>query len=269
MASTGPQVVTVNGSVVSASAIAAEAQNHPSETPIEAWRSASRALVVRELLLQRARCLGIRPKPIRNDEGQRETEEEAVVRQLLDAEIQTPRADEAACLRYYRNNSKRFQGPTLYEAAHILFAASPSDEPAYREATGRAKRMISSIESKPSKFAGLARKHSDCPSGRSGGNLGQVAKGDTVPEVETYLDALEEGQLCPVPVKSRYGVHVLRLDRRIEGRTLPFETAQPRIARYLEEASWRRAVAQYMSVLAGRASIKGVDLPAASSSLVQ
>ena len=88
-------------------------------------------------------------------------------------------------------------------------------------------------------------------------------------EFETFLVNLEEGQLCPVPVKSRYGVHVLRLDKRIEGRPLPFDVVQDRIARYLQDASWRRAAAQFIKLLAGQASIDGIDLDRATSPLVQ
>jgi len=80
---------------------------------------------------------------------------------------------------------------------------------------------------------------------------------------------MQPGEICPSLVRTRYGVHVLRLDRKIEGQTLPFEAVQGRIAAYLEESSWRRAVAQYISLLAGQARIEGFDLPAAASPLVQ
>ena len=94
-------------------------------------------------------------------------------------------------------------------------------------------------------------------------------RGDTVPEVETFLDNLEEGQICPVPVKSRYGVHLLYLERRIESRTLPFEAVHDNISDYLAEASWRRAVAQYVRILAGEAELTGPELGGADSPLVR
>ena len=169
-----------------------------------------------------------------------------------------------------RNNRQKFASPVLYEATHILFAAAPEDQSAYQDAVDKAERVIAALANdKPAAMARMARELSDCPSGQNGGNLGQVARGDTVPEVETFLDNLEQGQLSPVPVKSRYGAHVLRLDRRIEGRELPFDMVHERIATYLEEASWRRAVAQYVRLLAGQAAISGADLDAATSPLVR
>jgi peptidyl-prolyl cis-trans isomerase C len=90
-----------------------------------------------------------------------------------------------------------------------------------------------------------------------------------VPEVETFVFQLEEGQLCPVPVRSRYGYHVLRVERRVCGRPLPFEAVNEKIAAFLEDRVWRQAVRQYIELLIGSADIKGIDLKGSISPLVQ
>jgi peptidyl-prolyl cis-trans isomerase C len=155
------------------------------------------------------------------------------------------------------------------EAEHILFAASPDDKFAYGLATGDARGVIRKLQNDPASFADLAREHSACPSKEQGGNLGQIGPGQTVPPFEEALFALAEGALCPDPVKTRFGVHVIRAGRRLEGRQLPFELVEDKIAAYLEEASWRRAVAQYLAILAGQAEIIGLDLVTADGPLVQ
>ena len=263
------QKISVNGVGISVQEIAAEAQNHPAPTPDQAAEAAIQALVIRELLLQRAQELGLEPAPETDEEGRRETDEDALARQVLDAEIDLPQADDEVCQRYYENNKARFTSPVLYEAAHILFAAAPDDKDAYTAAVTKAEQTVKLLADRPGAFGDVAKELSDCPSGKNAGNLGQVSRGDTVPEVETFLDNLEEGQICPVPVKSRYGAHVLRLDRRIDGRQLPFDMVRDKIADYLQEASWRRAVAQYVRILAGQAEIDGADIDAATSPLVR
>lgn len=125
------------------------------------------------------------------------------------------------------------------------------------------------LQRRPGEFDELARLRSACPSGAGGGRLGQVGRGQTVPEFETFLFALEPGQLCPMPVKTRYGAHMLRLDRRIDGRQLPFEAVAGRIAECLGEVVWRRDSAQYLHILAGRATLHGVDLGGSEGPLVQ
>ena len=72
-----PKAVTVNNTEISRAEIARETQNHPSRSPIEAWKAAARALAIRELLLQEARRLNIVAQPMADDEGRRETEEES------------------------------------------------------------------------------------------------------------------------------------------------------------------------------------------------
>ena len=261
--------IQINDVEIPEAAIRAEAQNHPAPSPDQAIAAAMEALAVRELLLQKAREQQIAPTPQTDAAGRKETAEDAAIRQLLEIEVTVPEADEETCRRYFDNNRTRLRSPDLFEAAHILFAADPKDEDAYAKAVASAKATIAELTEDPRAFDAMARERSDCTSAKNDGRLGQITRGDTVPEFETFLVNLEEGQLCPVPVQSRYGVHVLRLDKKIAGTDLPFEAVKDRIADYLHEASWRRAVAQYIKLLAGHASIGGVDIAGETSPLVQ
>lgn len=262
-------MISINGVEIQPTDISAEAQYHPASSPDEASAEAARALAIRELFLQEAKRNGLTAEPETDEEGRAETLDDALIRVLLEGALDVPVADEETCKRYFENNKKRFHTPDIFEACHILLSAAPEDKNAYDLAAAKAKDLIQLLTENDALFAKLASKHSDCPSAEVGGNLGQVSRGQTVPEFETFLFELEEGQLCPVPVKTRYGVHVLKLERKIAGLPLPFEAVHEKIAEYLEEASWRTAVAQYVRVLAGQADVKGVDLGAVGTPLVQ
>jgi peptidyl-prolyl cis-trans isomerase C len=263
--------VFVNGVEISDHAIGAELQYHPAGSVEEARQAAARALVVRELLLQTAARRGIeRPDPPPPEQAdERETDDEALIRTLIAREVRTPVPDEASCRRFYEQNLKRFRSADLFEAAHILFPADPADADATARARRQAGATLADVLAAPQRFADLARELSACPSAAQGGNLGQISRSQTVPEFETFLHNLEPGQVCPVPVKTRFGYHVLRLDRRIDGRQLPFEAVQERIASYLREHVWRRAVSQYLQLLIGQAEIDGIELNGARTPLVQ
>jgi peptidyl-prolyl cis-trans isomerase C len=69
----------------------------------------------------------------------------------------------------------------------------------------------------------------------------------------------------PEPVATRYGFHVVRPDRKHQGRELPFELVADRVAEYLEESVQRRALVQYVARLAGAARIEGIDLATAGA----
>jgi peptidyl-prolyl cis-trans isomerase C len=261
--------ISVNGVEISADAIQTEAQHHPAANPGEALAEAARALAVRELLLQRARSLGIAATPETVGDGKRETDEDAAIRALLDHEVTTPRADEAACRRYYEANRHKFRSETLYEARHILFAAPVHDTERREAAKRKAAAAIEQLTADSGRFAELAMAHSDCPSKAQGGSLGQLGRGSTVPEFETALFALEPGQMSPMPAPTPFGYHVIQLERVIPGAQLPFEAVQGRIAGWLEASSWSRAVAQYVGILAGEAEITGISLQGSDGPLVQ
>jgi len=252
--------IRVNGVAIPRAAIARESQYHASKSPAEALRAAAQALVVRELLLQEARRMKIAAEPAIDADGRRETLEEALIRALFEREVSTPEPDNESCRRYYDNNRSRFRSPDIYEAAHILFAADRRDGEAYSRARREAEQVIAILRVRPEQFTELARAQSDCSSAAQGGNLGQITSGQTTPEFELALMGLAPGQMTLEPVTTRYGLHVIRLDRKHEGQELPFDLVACRIAEYLHEAVRRRAGAQYIAQLAASAQIEGISL---------
>lgn len=264
-----PQEICVDGVAIPRAAIAREAQNHAAADPAAAWQAAAHALVVRQLLLAEAGRLGIAAAPEEDDEARRETEEEAVIRALLEQEVKVPTADTATCRRYFERNPALFRTSDLSEVAHILIAADPADAAARQAARERAQALVAALLSGAADFAATARAASACPSGAVGGSLGQIDRGQTVPEFETALAGMVPGAVHPEPVETRYGFHIVRLDRRVAGRALPFEVVEAAIAGHLELSSWHAAMRQYVSLLVGRADIRGVEMGGASSPLVQ
>lgn len=268
LAQAAPAPVSVNGIVISRREIAAEVQNFPGRSPVESWHAATQALVIRELLLQEARCVGITAEQRTDSDARKETEEDALLRALVESEVRLPDADEETLRRFYANNHRHFMTPPLYEVQHILVGARHDDPAAFAAARDEAASIRAELLSTPDRFAALARAFSDCPSAEIGGSLGQIGPGDTTSEFEQALAALTVGSISE-PVETRYGVHLIRLERRIDGSQLPFEAVKDHIATYLSEHVRRTATAQYIALLVGRADIRGITLAGASSPLVQ
>ena len=260
--------VTVHGVAISRKAIAAEVQNFPARNPGEGWREATRALVIRELLLQECARLDIQAEQMADADGRVETEEDARVRALFEREVAVPQANEDALRRFYDNNSRRFMTSPLFEADHILLAARRNDKESFAAALSKATALADILAKEPDRFDALARDHSACPSASVGGNLGQISKGDTTPEFEAALVALAAGEISK-PVETRYGIHLIRMRRRIDGRQMPFEAVRDRIRDYLHDHVRQQATRQYIEQLIGRADIQGLDLNGSASPLVQ
>ena len=260
-----PEIVSVNGIEIPRDIIAREVQHHPAPKAIEAWQSAARALAIRELLLQQARYLKIVPAPLNEESGPQETDEEALIQGLIEREVATPEPDDAACRRYYEQNKRRFRSPPIYAATHILFSVRQDDPEGYAKTQALAQSVLAELKQNPERFEELAREHSACPSAAQGGALGQISVGQTTPEFEKALEALAPGAMTEVPVETPYGLHIIRLDDKVEGKDLPFDLVADHIASYLRENVTHRATAQYIARLVSSAEIAGIDLAGAEA----
>ena len=252
--------VRVNGVEITPEAIAEEIQHHPAPDAETAWVEAARALAVRELLIQEARRSGIFAHPAIDESGRTEIEEDALIRSLLEEEVIPAEPGEAECRRYYDGNLDRFRTPELFEAAHILIEPEGTNEEAWILALERARGIIREIGDDASAFAAAARDHSGCASAQQDGSLGQIRRGELVSEVQAGLESLAERTTSTEPIKSRFGWHILRLHRRIAGRTLPFEMVRERIGDMLEARSWSIEAARYVAKLASRNEVEGIRI---------
>ncbi|KJZ39530.1 MULTISPECIES: peptidylprolyl isomerase [Pseudomonas] len=256
-------IISVNEVSITPEAMARELQYHPAPSREEAVYHAARALVIRELLQQR-----IAELDLSLELGAGENEEEAATRLLLEREVQVPECDEATCQRYYDSNRARFHSAPLLAVRHILLECAPDDAEARSLAHVQAELLLQRLADLPGSFAELAQKYSACPSKAQGGSLGQISKGQTVPELERQLFTLAPG-LASKPLESRFGWHVVSVDQRIEGKALPYEVVSTAIRTQLQQGVWQKALVQYLQTLIGAADIRGIHLQGADSPLVQ
>ena len=64
-------------------------------------------------------------------------------------------------------------------------------------------------------FADMAKAHSQCPSGRQGGDLGQFSPGQMVKEFDQVVFKEEVGKVHG-PVKTQFGYHLVEITIRSE-----------------------------------------------------
>lgn len=171
------------------------------------------------------------------------TEQDAFKRQLAFFEAQTLRSVfiEQRVAEAVTNEAVRaaYDGqvggiPTVVERKlrHILVRTE--DE---------ANAIISALEAGQS-FADLAQEHSiDAVSKTKGGDLGFVAEGEIMPEVEEAAAELESGQFTRAPVATAFGFHIVLLEETRNRPPPAFETVEPQIRQALESAEEQRLLA--------------------------
>ncbi|WKD25513.1 peptidylprolyl isomerase [Pseudoalteromonas sp. KG3] len=251
--------VLVNKVKIPTQLIDAEIQYHPAATRREAMIQATEALIIAELFKQRASELNIIEA---NDEN------EEYIARLIDLEVAIPKASNEECRRYFSANQQKFHSSPIVEVNHILIASDPKDLEQREESKEQAKQVLLQLAENPSQFSQFVKSLSACPSKEQGGNLGQISSGQTVPEFERAIFAAKQG-LINYPVETRYGHHIVKIARKIEGEALPYEYVQQKITDYLNEKVRHKAIAQYIQLLADEACIKGFTFKANESPLIQ
>ncbi|PCK01962.1 MAG: peptidylprolyl isomerase [Alteromonadaceae bacterium] len=257
-------MITVNSTTIAEDAILSEIQYHPADSQREAMIKASEALIIGELMKQRAFELGLEQSVGEQDMP----DPEAHLQSLIDQEVELPQASEADCRHYFEQNQAKFTTSPLLSVRHILQSVAPDEDLARIEARRHAQSMIDALRADMGQFPTLAATHSRCHSAKEGGQLGQISKGQTVSEFERQLFNCDIG-LVGAPIETRYGVHVVVIDRREDGKQLTFEMVHEKIAGYLNEKVRRKAIAQYIEQLISRADIDGFDFSVSESPLMQ
>lgn len=254
--------ILVNGAAINEAQILAEMQYHPADNQRDATIAAAEALVIVELLKQRCEQLDVK-----NDDGSELTDDQMLA-ELMQREVQVPAISDEECQRYFSANPDKFITSPILEVDHILLAADKEDLDQRAEAKELADGLLKQIQQQPQLFSDFAMRHSMCPSKEQGGSLGQISKGQTVPEFEKVLFLADEGLLSR-PVETRYGYHIARINRRIEGQPLEFDQVEEKIKTYLNEKVHRKALAQYIELLISDAEIEGFEFQVSDSPLVQ
>jgi peptidyl-prolyl cis-trans isomerase C len=190
---------------------------------------------------------------------------------LLAQELHIPEPSEDACRRYHAAHQAAYRTGERVHVRHILFAVTPGvDVVALRK---HAESVLLDVRCDDGQgadgFAAAARKWSNCPSGEHGGDLGWLGPGDCAPEFARELFGRVEVGVLPRLVHSRFGLHVVAVLAREPGVAQPFESVQGAVAGALRQQAFVTALRQYLRVLAGEATVEGVDLDAAATPLVQ
>ncbi len=118
---------------------------------------------------------------------------------------------------FYEQNKDIFVEDEKVEASHILVDTKEEADKVYS--------MVKAGED----FSKIAQEYSSCPSKSSGGSLGKFGKGQMVSEFEEAAYALEEGKISE-PIKTQFGYHVIKLDKKYPKQQFAYEDVANEIA---------------------------------------
>ncbi|MEZ4440529.1 MAG: peptidylprolyl isomerase [Polyangiaceae bacterium] len=97
-------------------------------------------------------------------------------------------------------------------ASHILLMYQGSERSSATRSKDEAFSQIQAIKGQidgGEDFAALAQQHSDCPSGKKGGDLGSFGRGQMVKPFEEAAFGMDVGAVSSV-VETPFGYHIIK-----------------------------------------------------------
>ena len=131
---------------------------------------------------------------------------------------------------YYNQNKEQFVTGETVNASHILV---DSEE--------KANEILAKINAGEISFEDAARENSSCPSKQNGGNLGDFGRGQMVPEFDTAVFEMAEGEITSAPVKTQFGYHLIKLNSKKESEEMPLASISAEIKDALLQEKRRAA----------------------------
>ena len=115
--------------------------------------------------------------------------------------------------KYLVENREKLETGLTFGARHILVLPDPAKgEEGWTAARLRADEIYGHLL-EGQDFIELAKKHSDDPSGKDGGSLGSLKRGELAQDIEDAILRLSPGE-ASTPFRSPMGYHLFRLDSR-------------------------------------------------------
>jgi len=170
---------------------------------------------------------------------------------------------------YYDQHREEYRVPEQVKVSHILIKTplpapgAKEDEKAIADARAKADDVLKQVKA-GGDFAKLAEKYSDDPgTAKTGGDLGWIGRGRTVPEFEKAAFSLAKGQTSDL-VKSSYGFHIIRIEDKQAAHVKTLAEVKSEIEEKVKQDKTARATEATANALLSQARTAGFDQAAAA-----
>jgi peptidyl-prolyl cis-trans isomerase D len=165
---------------------------------------------------------------------------------------------------YYDQHRGEYRVPEQVKVSHILIKTplpepgQKEDEKAVADARAKAEDVLRQVQASGD-FAKLAEKYSDDPgSAKTGGELGWIGRGRTVPEFEKAAFSLGKGQTSDL-VKSSYGFHIIRVEDKQAAHLKTLAEVKSEIEEKVKQEKTAHAAEVAANTLLSQARTDGFD----------
>lgn len=130
--------------------------------------------------------------------------------------------------QYYEYNMDSFNIPAKVCARHILFRLKENATKAEAAEVQKKAEAVLKMARAGNDFAGLAKKYSEGPTGKDGGDLGCFSRGKMVKPFEEAAFKLKKGEISDL-VKTSFGYHIIKAEDVQAARTKSLDEVRSQI----------------------------------------
>lgn len=174
-----------------------------------------RAIILNELINQKLLLLDANRNLYEADPAFKaklnQVKENLLINFAVEKAVANVKVTDEEAKQYYDDNSSEFMQGSTVNASHILV----DDE-------AKCNDIMAKIKSGEVSFEDAAKEYSKCPSAQKGGDLGDFAEGQMVPEFDEACFTMDVGELRG-PVKTNFGYHIIRLNSKKDSSVIPYE----------------------------------------------
>ena len=160
----------------------------------------------------------------------------------LDALMPQVTVSDADVKTWFEGHQDRYQQSEERRASHILILTN--GDVSKEKAKSKAEDVLKEIQKAPSKFAELAKQHSQDPgSAQQGGDLGFFGRGMMVKPFEDAVFGQKEGEISGL-VESDFGYHIIKVTGIKPAKQRPLEEVRAEIEGELKRQAAARKFAE-------------------------
>ncbi|MEO8382480.1 MAG: peptidylprolyl isomerase [Acidobacteriota bacterium] len=145
----------------------------------------------------------------------------------------------------YNREKERYRLP---ERAHLREIVILRPDEKVDEARQKAADVAEAVRKPGADFANIASTMSEAATRDKGGDLGEVAKGDLVAELDKAVFAAPPGAIIG-PVESKSAWHIVRVEQRLPSEVPAFESVKDNLRREASEETFQRDYKTYIDTL--------------------
>ncbi len=186
--------------------------------------------------------------------------EQIILARLLNQAVRSRVSVDASEIEpYFQGHHEEFGHQDAAKVRHIFFRLDPATDGSEAAAVRARATQVLQEARNGSDFASLARQYSEDMTAESGGDLGVIKRGQTLPVFEAAVFSLKDGEISDV-IRTPNGLHIVKVEARSKGDGRPLAEVRAEVERRVLQEKIDKRFQEWANELRNKAFIE-INLP--------